>query len=59
MVTKNTNATGSWANYIQKILVKYGVGQLWENDQVIFNIDGKGNLEAKSIKEQKFLSKMD
>jgi hypothetical protein len=36
MVTKNTNATGSWANYIHKILVKYGVGQLWENDQVIF-----------------------
>jgi len=53
LVTRSTEAPGSWATYINKLLVQYGVGHLLDNDHLLFNLDGKGNLESKSVDEHK------
>src|SRR5690349_103789 len=53
LVTKEKRVAGSWTSFINKLLVKYGVEFLWGNEHLVYNLDGRGNLEAKSIEDHR------
>jgi hypothetical protein len=46
-LTKKSN----WAAWSKKVLDKYGLKDLWSDEKRIFNLDGKGNNEAKNPQE--------
>jgi hypothetical protein len=52
-MSRNTPLKTNWAGRIKSILGKYGLGALWTNEQGIWNLDGKGNNEAKNRKEHR------
>ena len=51
--TKINAKPSSWSETIHKILNSYGLPHLWENPELLFNLEGRGNLEAKSIEAHK------
>ena len=51
LISKNHNKSISWAGTIHKILSLYGLQRLYDNPKDLYNLDGKGNNEAKSIKD--------
>ena len=48
LVTKRIGKK-SWAHTIKDILETYGLMNLWSDEQLLFNLDGKGNLGSKSL----------
>ena len=53
LVTKQQGKKSSWAHIIHGLLDKYGLSRLWDDYELLFNLDGKNNLEAKSMKDHK------
>jgi hypothetical protein len=53
IVTKNTGKDSSWAKVIQSILEMYGLENLWSDEKLLFNLDNKKNLGAKTIVQHK------
>src|ERR1700761_6868502 len=40
-----------WAGVLKKILDKYNLKHLWKDESLLFNLDGRGNNEAKNSQE--------
>ena len=53
IVTKLTGKDTCWAKSLRPILEFYGLDYLWSNEKLLLNLDGKGNLESKSISDHK------
>lgn len=60
LITKNNGKnkihsnSSNWAAKIKDILKKYGMDQLYDNNNnILYNLDGKGNLDAKTIYQHK------
>ena len=51
LVTSSSEKKESWTSLIHRLLVSYGIGHLWGQEHLIYNLDGKGNLEAKNISD--------
>jgi hypothetical protein len=49
IVTKRTAKPSSWAMSIKKILTKYQLGHLWNDEKLVYNLDNKNNLGATTI----------
>jgi hypothetical protein len=43
----------AWGPRIKIFLVKYNLVHLWSNNMLLYNLDGKGNLEAKTDKDHR------
>src|SRR4051794_7982348 len=53
LITRDNGKKTSWASYIRQLLEQYTLSNLWDDPQSIFNIDGHGNSESKSLKDHK------
>ena len=54
IITKDLGKkTTRWANVVKGVLGSYGMGYLCSNNQVVWNVDGKGNQEAKNVEDHK------
>ena len=53
MATKLKGKPTSWASTVGNLLNTYGLSHVWQNPQLIYNLDNKGNLEAKTISDHK------
>ena len=51
LVSRKSKKKTSWCGNLKKILVKYDLKYLWDDEKKLFNLDHKGNNEAKSSKE--------
>ena len=52
LVTKRIGKK-SWAHSIKDVLETYGLANLWSDEQLLFNLDGKGNLGSKTLLNHK------
>ena len=44
---------GNWASMIKIILKKYNLIELWRDENKLFDLDGKGNGEAKNVRDHR------
>lgn len=52
LVTKRIGKK-SWAHSIKDVLETYGLANLWSDEQLLFNLDGKENLGSKTLLNHK------
>ena len=58
IVSKRIGKDTCWAKSLKVLLAKYDLAHLWENEKLVFNIDGHGNRESKNISDhQRFFEK--
>ena len=53
LVSRSEAKPSSWAKTIHKLLVLYGLVRFWDNPDLLFNIDGKGNGGANLVTQHK------
>ena len=53
IVTKRTGKKSSFAKYMKQVLDTYKLGYLYEDEKKFFNLDNRGNLEAKTLSSHK------
>ena len=44
---------GNWTSMVKKVLIKYNLKPLWDDEKLLFNLDGKGNKEAKNMEDHR------
>ena len=52
-MSKQAKLKTNWAGRMQKILAKYDLQAIWDDERVIWNLDGQGNAEAKTAEDHK------
>ena len=52
-MTKRTGKKSSFARYMKEVLDTYALGYLYDDEKKFFNLDNRGNLEAKTFSSHK------
>ena len=49
LISKLSNKKTSWANGIKKLLNQYKISEVWNNNNILLSLDGKGNQNSKTV----------